>query len=239
MRIRSIAASIFLLSLFSAPVAAQIYDVWERPRNAVTLPITEPTAVDIYLPRRELYAVGYSSNAMMMAGPIAGSIVQGKEGRRNARQDELAATLQDGMPAVDYGALLQRAFEKQIGPAILANVKRVTVHHGTPADTEKAAPGDPNEQTLALVVRYYLGPSLCDLRVSMSARLGARSIVASKPENKPLAFSQILAYDVPSGCGIIAREEKQTRFWTDMVRPPFQTISPPASMALWRRWLTV
>jgi hypothetical protein len=215
MQIRSIAWSL-LLSLISAPAFAQIYDVWERPRNAVELPIAAPTTVEIYLPRQDLYAVPYNFDATLLAGPIAGGIAGWKQDKRNSRQDEVAASLQAQMPSVDYGVLLQQAFEKYIGPAQFAVIKRVTVHHGTPAEIKKATGDDPTEQTLALVVRYYLGPSLCDLRISMSARLGPRSVVTNAPGTTAPVFSQILAYDVPGGCGAIAHEAKQTQFWTAM-----------------------
>ncbi|GAB3351983.1 hypothetical protein [Lysobacter tyrosinilyticus] len=217
MRIRPITALALLLLLISSSASAQIYDVWEKPRNATALPLTWPTAVDIYLPQKELYAMDGSVIPMM--GGVAYGIASAIANKRNERQEAVAKTLQASMPAVDYDAVLLQAFGKHIGPAQFAHIKRVTIHHETPAEVEKATPGDPDEQTLALTVRYYFATGLRDLRVVMNARLGPRRIVTAPPkQSQPPIFTQVLIYDVPdqTWTGPFATAEKRAPIWLDM-----------------------
>lgn len=52
----------------------------------------------------------------------------------------MAKTLQAGMPAVDYDAVLLKAFEKHIGPAQFAHIKRGTsLRHNAIGSQQTAA----------------------------------------------------------------------------------------------------
>ena len=112
MSLRSIAAFALLL-LLSAPASAQIFDLWEQPRNKLALPVAEPVAVDIYLPQDRLYAMDASGNpspgsgvntgALGGLGYGIGSIIQS---HNNKRDERTATTLQGGMPTIDFETLL-------------------------------------------------------------------------------------------------------------------------------------
>lgn len=200
----------------AAPVSAQVYEHWERPRNALTLPVSSPLAVDIYLPQEQLYALEISNNPMLVGG-LVGALIMNKNDSTNDRQDGIAGRLMADAPEVDYGQLLHDAFVKHVGPAQFTQIKRVTVHRASPADVEKATPGDPDEQTLSLVVRYYLSPALRDLRIVMAARLGPRALVTAPPStSQQPAFTQFLIYDVPGLKRTFASEESRTAVWTGM-----------------------
>lgn len=213
MSLRSIATGVLLL--IAAPAYAQVYEVWERPRNALALPISTPIAVDIYLPQKQLYALDISMNPMV--GGLAGALIMNKADGISDRQDSVAGRLWAEMPGVDYGKLLHDAFLKHVGSGQFTQIKRVTVHQATPTEVEKATPGDPDEQTLALVVRYYLSPALRDLRIVMAARLGPRALVTAPPRaNRHPDFTQFLIYDVPGSKRTFASEESRSAVWTDM-----------------------
>jgi hypothetical protein len=214
MYLRSIATG--LLFLLAAPASAQVYEHWERPRNALTLPVSSPVTVDIYLPQEQLYALELSTNPMLVGG-LAGALVMNRNDSINDRQEGIAARLMADVPEVDYDKLLNDAFVEHVGAAQFTQIKRVTVHRASPADVEKATPGDPDEQTLSLVVRYYLSPALRDLRVVMAARLGPRGLVTALPSAKQQpAFTQFLVYDVPGVKRAFASEESRTAVWTEM-----------------------
>jgi hypothetical protein len=215
MSLRSIATALLLVT--AAPTHAQVYDYdhWEQPRNGLTIPVSTPVAVDIYLPQKQIYALDISTNPMM--GGLVGALMMNKADGINDRQDGVAARLMADMPEIDYGKLLHDAFAEHVGPGQFAQIKRITVHRSTPAEVEKATPGDPDEQTLSLVVRYYLSPALRDLRVVMAARLGPRALVTAPPRaNRHPDFNQYLVYDVPGTKRTFASEESRSAVWSDM-----------------------
>jgi len=223
MPLRSIVA-LALLLLASAPACAQVHDLYEQPRNRIALPVAEPVAVDIYLPQDGLYALDASGQPAPGIGPNMGaigglgygigSIIQN---RQNKRDELVASSLQGGMPVITFDTLLLQAFERHVGPAQLASIKRVTFHHDTPSAVEKATPGDPEETTLALTVRYYLSTNLRDLRVVMGARLGPRRVVTALPGGKQGPdFSQVLVYDIPGNLKMFANRDSRESVWAQM-----------------------
>lgn len=198
-----------LVVLSTLQVQAQ--GVWEQPRNTLNLPVAGATAVEIYLPQRELYVESGVTNPMM--GGATTAIAMTLERRDHAATERIRAS----MPGLDLDKLLREAFSRHMGPRQIANISKVTVHHGEPADIEAAAPGNPDEQVLALRVRYHFTAGLPSLQVAMSARLGPRNVVTSAPKRVPSpVFSQELVYHVPGGRLVFSHPSTRYQVWYDM-----------------------
>jgi hypothetical protein len=202
-----------LLLLPVAQARAQDLVVWERPRNALALPVPGATTVEIYLPQSELYTE--TGAYLMMGGAVPAAITAILE----SKDEAAAARLRDNLPAQDFDKLLMEAFSKHLDARHFATITKVVVHHGEPAAIEASNPGAPEEQVLALRFRYYLTPRLASLRVAATARLGARKIVTSAPrKDAPPLFSQELAYEIP-GASFFALPSTRAEAWSSMGGP--------------------
>lgn len=207
--VRLIAACLLLLPVVQAQAQNLI---WERPRNALTLPVSGATAVEIYLPQSELYTE-VAAMIPMLAGGATAAVAAILESKDKAATERVRAAI----PALDFDKLLKEAFSRHVDAGHITTITGVAVHHGEPADIEAAAPGSPDEQVLALRFRYHFAPGLSSLRIAVTARLGARKVVTSAPEKnlKPL-FSQEIVYEVPGGAGAFSLPGTRYQVWFDM-----------------------
>ena len=154
-----------------------------------------------------------------MIGGAVGVLMQTAEDKTADSRNPFLVQLNASIPAADYGAVLQEAVRKQLGAAQFTHITKVAVHAATAAEIEGPSRGNPDEQVLALDVRYYLAPYFKTLRVAMTARLGAREIVTASPSsNEAPSFVQEFYYDVPADRGGFMRTPRSgnAEYWTKM-----------------------
>lgn len=203
---------ISVLALFGGIARAQGFPDWERPRNNLSLPVSEPIAIEIRVPQTQLVTASAAMNPM-----TAGGLTIGIAAILENADEAATAKLRQDMPVQDYGELLRNALRRNLDERQFASIKGISVYRGESANGKSIEPGDGEEQVLALRLRYYLTPRQRSLQVSLDARFGPRrTVISGGSDETSVRFSQRIIYDVLGDARMFAKPSTRAKVWADI-----------------------